>query len=516
MRNIFLILLVSLLLPIPSFAQERDGEARELYLKASSMIRDEQYKDAKVLLEQILSEYGDTEIALKADEKLNEILGKIEAASLPTIPGCYIKKLSGDLVKLEKEPLINAGYSGKEIATIKDYLVAQGNPVRLILFLNSPTVTADEVESFIIFNPNQANISDVGWNYVSKNDGYLVDLPESAKGKSAYYILYPTWSDNSTDGTTVKSDEVIKQKIAEGMYEIKFPKSYFPQRNTLFALIDGSGYAFPFLLAPTRVMILKATYLDTWNLTDNGITDVSNAIKEIPNNSELYYILSILHYRRGEFDDAIIATQKGSKIANSEISNYLNSISEYAQIAKEFTLIENSVRNGDEEQGGLTSRLQEILMKNQKLHQAHFLLANIYFDLKEFELASEQGNKAIYSIDQLKDEKGVYALLEKYSKDSKKKYEKFTQNADCEGLLSVIRINYIDGASDANEGLKMCDKAKKLNDDNPYVYDVKAQIYNKIGKSKDAKKQAKKALKVAQKQTPNNVQYFEEQLSKYN
>lgn len=78
-------------------AQAIGGEevtAQSLYLQASSLIREGNYADAKVLLERILAEFPNDEIAIKADEKLSEILDQAKAQArdrmFRTGPGLYV------------------------------------------------------------------------------------------------------------------------------------------------------------------------------------------------------------------------------------------------------------------------------------------------------------------------------------------------------------------------------------------------------------------------------------------
>ncbi|MFQ5751007.1 MAG: hypothetical protein ACE5HI_03345 [bacterium] len=238
-----------------SYSQDNEADARKLYLEASRLIREENYQEAKILLEKILSDYLDTEIALKADERLNEILDEIEKASLPQTPGIYINKRSGELLKLQGEPILSAGL-GKKAKTLMDMMDAASNRAEFILFTTYVHVASNEIESFIIFNPNQTNIANVNWVYTEYVDDRQVtwmDVPKEAQGRDKY-VLYPRWTSHSTNGDVIKSVNLLKSKLEDGMYEIKFPKELHPKNNLAYAILDGSRYAFPFVLTPPKAL----------------------------------------------------------------------------------------------------------------------------------------------------------------------------------------------------------------------------------------------------------------------
>jgi len=80
-------------------------EAQALYLKASKLIREENYADAKALLERILEDYPGEEVAIKADEKLSEISDKADQQKKERTfyegPGLYVTYLSGKVEALK-------------------------------------------------------------------------------------------------------------------------------------------------------------------------------------------------------------------------------------------------------------------------------------------------------------------------------------------------------------------------------------------------------------------------------
>ena len=523
MRNIIITLMVVLFLSSFCLSQDKEAEGRKLYLEASSLIRNEKYKDAKEILEIILSDYIETEIALKADEKYNEILKMIKAASLPKVPGSYIKKKSGELIKIEKESINSAqmGPDGVTEMTLREML---GAPlVEFLLFSKYTEIAADEIESFIIFNPNQTQTAEIKWQHVkSSKVGQAPRIKpkgETLPGKEkTWYILTDEWLDITTTGATIKSGELFKSKISEGMYEIKYPLEYIPQGNRFFALTDGSGEAFPFMLTPTKLTILKTKYLNVWNTGKSGIDEAIQAVKEHPDNIELYRLLSILHYRRNEFQEAESVANKGllltESMENYDTSNF-DKIIAYSNAA----IIVNSnlpELHADEQKLALKiTSLSEALKINPNSHQANIALAQVYLGLKDFDESIEKGNEALRLVKELNNPTLFDATLEQYSKNTLKTYNKFVGHVSSEKLLKEIREIYIDGNGNAKQGLKTCDKAKKFDTNNPNVYDVKAQVYQKMGDIKKAIKQAKTALKKAKKLKMEDISYYEGQLSKY-
>ena len=82
-----------------------EESAQELYLKASKMIREGDYASARVLLERILDEYGADEIAIKADDKLSEIMEEAlvqeRSRKFHAGYGFYVISKSGDSTPLQ-------------------------------------------------------------------------------------------------------------------------------------------------------------------------------------------------------------------------------------------------------------------------------------------------------------------------------------------------------------------------------------------------------------------------------
>ena len=96
-RTISILIMVLLSFNI-LMAEEETGQS--LYLEASKLIREENYADAKVLLERILKEFPADEIALKADEKLSEILDQASTQARDRMfrngPGLYAILWNGE------------------------------------------------------------------------------------------------------------------------------------------------------------------------------------------------------------------------------------------------------------------------------------------------------------------------------------------------------------------------------------------------------------------------------------
>lgn len=95
------VLVIFLLLAAPVLGQET---GQTLYLKASKLIRDGDYAGAKILLERVLDEFANDEIAIKADDKLAEILDLANAQQRERNfrggPGLYVRARNGEVSRL--------------------------------------------------------------------------------------------------------------------------------------------------------------------------------------------------------------------------------------------------------------------------------------------------------------------------------------------------------------------------------------------------------------------------------
>jgi hypothetical protein len=250
---VFILLISSILSYSSVSAQDKNADAQKLYLQANSLIQQENYKAAKTLLEKLILDYSDFDIAKDADKKLSEILPKLPIAGLPKVPGVYAKLKSSELVKLETEPIITGNMINSGAYNHNDLV----NPpeVQYVLFTAYKELTTDELESFIIFSPKQSSMLNVNMYYanpIKKGARRWIKEAEGSKGKTKF-VLKSFWSDNTTNGKTLESDEIIKSKLAENIYELKFPEELTPTYS-LFAINDGLGNAYPFLLKQSNAI----------------------------------------------------------------------------------------------------------------------------------------------------------------------------------------------------------------------------------------------------------------------
>ena len=85
--------------------------AQSLYLKATQLIRDGDYANARIILERVLHDFPSDEMAVKADERLTEILdkakGQARERSFASGPGLYVVWKNGQTEALPAFKMTN-------------------------------------------------------------------------------------------------------------------------------------------------------------------------------------------------------------------------------------------------------------------------------------------------------------------------------------------------------------------------------------------------------------------------
>lgn len=514
---IYLLLISSILSYSTVYAQDKKADAQKLYLQASSLIRQENYQAAKPLLEKIISDYGDMDIAIDADKKLSEIMPKMTLSALPKVPGVYVKLKSSELVKLETEPITTGNLAKAGASTLDDLLNAP--KVQYILYAVYKEVAADEIESFIIFSPNQPSMPLVNMCYadvVKEGTRKWIEEAQGSKGKTKY-VLYSQWSDNTTNGKTIKSEEIIKNKLAENIYELKLPEGLVPS-YTLFAINDGLGNAYPFYLNPSREQMLQTKYINVWNVSDEAVTEIGKAIKIQPNNATLYKMLSIINYRKGDFDNAIDNAVKGQELAKKDPSNSLKDyemIINYSKSARMFKKITFKPTDTKEELYKLIPVYEDALKLNPLSYQAKYGLFYIYYYSQDFDKALTNIESTLEIYVSLSKSKEINYSLEPYDRKIKEAYESYRDMAKQEKIIKELDDTYIKGTGNIDEGINKGKEARKLSKTNPRYYYIMGELYFKAGKFKDARKQMEDALDNAKKLKASDLSTYESKLKVY-
>lgn len=514
---IYLLLIISLLSFNSAYAQDKKAESQKLYLQASSLIRQENYQAAKSILEKIINDYGDMDIAIDADKKLSEILLKLTLSALPKVPGVYAKMKSSELLKFETEPITKAQLAKVGAATLDD--VFNAPTVEYILFTVHSEVAADEIESFIVFSPNQPNMPLVNMCYaelIKEGTRKWVDEVQGSKGKNKY-VLYSQWTDNATNGKTIKSDEIIKKKLADNIYEIKFPEGLSPKYN-LFAINDGLGNAYPFVFNLSKAEMLQVKYINVWNVSDEAVTEINKAIKIQPNNANLFKMLSIINYRKGDFDSAIDNASKAQVLGKKDAtysSKDFEMIINFSKSAKNLKKIIVSPTNNMEELNKLIPLYENVLKENPNSYQAKYGLFYVHFSLKEYDKAIKNIEETLTLYEKLSNPKDVSYYLEPYQSKTKEVYETYLGLVKQEKIIKELNDSYIIGSGNIDEGINKGKEARKLAKTNPNYYDIMGQLYFKTGKFKDARKQMEEALDCAKKSKVSDLENYTTKLKTY-
>lgn len=500
------------------FSQDNKAEAQKLYLKASALIRQENYSEAKLILEEILNKYSDTEIALEADKKLNEITGLIKNANLPKIPGVYAKLKSNEFIKLDKEVLLKAGLAKPGASNMYDLLDAPS--VNYILFETYNTLAFDEVVSIIVYNPNQSDLSKImlcSVDIIKNGTRTWIDEPSSSKGKSKY-VLISEWKCNTIDDKIIKSDELIKTKIGDGMFEIKFIENKIPSCDK-FILNDGLGFAYPIIMMPSKVVFLKEKYTNLWDISENGANEIENAIKNQPQNIELFKIRSIYEYRKENYEKAIEYSNFGLKIDPN--SKDFETIINFSRTFQELFKNKFDSKLSPEEMLSKINFYEGIIQLNQDSYEPNYYLFYIYYSNKNWEKADIYLRKSIELFDKVYNDKTI-SLLYPYKYIPKKHFNEYNDQLESyinlieqERQLVDIISRYLDGNENIEEGITKCLELKKLFKTNEHYFEILSNLYFKANKLKEAKKMAKEALECAEKNKSTKINYYQDLLKKF-
>lgn len=518
MKKFGILFIIFLVLCGSVFSQDNKSEAQKLYLKASALIRQENYSEAKLILEEILNKYSDTDIALDADKKLNEITGLIKKENLPKIPGVYAKLKSNEFIKLDKEVLLKAGLAKPGATNLYDLLDAPS--VNYILFETYNILAFDEVVSIIVYNPNLTDVSKImlcSTDFIKNGSRTWIDEPSSSKGKSKY-VLISDWKCNTIDNQTIKSDELIKSKIGEGMFEIKFVENKIPSCDK-FILDDGLGYAYPIILMPSKVIFLKDKYINLWDISENGANEIDIAIKNQPQNIELFKIRAIYEFRKNNYDKAIEYSKIGLKKDSTKkefetIIKFSNTFKVLINNKFDYTL-------SPDEMTSKISFYEEQIQLNHYSYEPNYYLFYIYFSTKNWDKAETYLRKSIELFDKVYSDNTI-SLLYAYKYIPKKHFNDYNDQLESyinliaqERHLVDIIARYLDENENIEEGITKCLELKKLFKTNEHYYEVLSNLYYKANKIKEAKKMAKEALECAEKNKSTKISYYQDLLKKF-
>jgi tetratricopeptide (TPR) repeat protein len=319
-------------------------EETKMYLEATEALREGNYQHAKVLLERLLETCTDSDLLIKADEKLTDALEGIQKSSYPEIPGIYVQKHDLSLAKLEKESIMRCTRAFRKtngsLLDIQEQEAIGGGGIRFILNVDAPEFAADQISKFIIYNPQINTVSKCRCELIEEcttpegGSWVWIDLPENAKGKTKY-ILYEKWSIDCKDGSKFHGDEFVKKTISEGMYEIIFPQRIGKSTLSRFlAITDGGGYAYPLVLHTSSFGMLYDRYLSKGQFTEEAVREMETAIEQDPDEPLLAWILAITYLKRKEYDLAIQLATKAVELGTATNHEYLGEFQKVLDNAK--------------------------------------------------------------------------------------------------------------------------------------------------------------------------------------
>lgn len=510
-RTFFLSFIVLISLSMISFAQEeREAEARKLYLEASRLARAEDYKPAESILNIILSDYIDTEIALKADELLNSITDKLKAQALPKTPGFYVLLKNGDLVQLEKLVLKKGTYLGNYIS----YTAFKQE--------NVTEIYADELAGFYIYHP-KADLSQIKCSSFNKEE-----VPEGGM-PTDNWIIVDSWYVQTEQGRFASGD-IVFEEVKTGLFKISFSNNFSPINATGAALLDGSPYCGIVIIQPKMSSSLYPL-MKYWNPGQIQASQeiVKPLLQRYPEKPEVHLISGVITYKQGyDYPWGPVRAKKAALAgikATTTAPNTPPQVIEHLKALLNQCLIDSVITanliSGNETKEQLSDKISALnrfewwAEKNAHYHW-YEAKAAILGQLGYYEMALKMCDRALEQF-KLYGEKGtslfgtklsvttgreqitgfqIQTALNNYAGNYKKKTEKLRKYIESEQILAQVERDYIDGTGSPKDGLKLVDKARKKDKNNEHVYLLRAALYEKLGDEKNRRKALNEVEKI--------------------
>lgn len=465
-------------------------EDTKKYLDATKALRDGDFQTAKSLLEDLMKTSQDTDLLLKADDKLTEALNGLKNASLPRVPGVYALKKSGTLVALNKEPTGQAQLMKEGASTLIDAVHAPF--VRFLINQSGIPVASNELTGFILYNPDLTDTKSIACVYlelIKAGTRRWVGLPEAAQNTDVW-VEYPEWTDVARNGAKMSSDMLIKTKLADGMYQISFPAGFAPPEARNLAIVDGTGYAYPLILQPSSVDMVYAQYVNEGIATDEAVKAIKDALASTPDDPLLSDAMTVTWLRRSEYEDAIASAKRTVELAEKanhpQLDLYKNRLGN-AEAGK----ITVDVRSGPMRDPARHSEALQLLgtalQRDPKCSDAMSAMAEIYQQEKDLSKAAEYSEKAFREAQAASDPKA-------------QQYERQFRSIKLAQLRGELEASCQGDQSDVTACIDKAKEALRYDDDSPDVNIILARLYDKTGKPADAAKKAEKAAKAAEKQ----------------
>jgi hypothetical protein len=513
MKKYLLIAVIILMSSLFSSVRADEADARKMFLDASALVRDGKYQDAKQLLDQILKDYPTSEVAIKADEKLTEVLAKIEESKLPQIPGVYIRNTSGELIKLAMTENIGKAQgldkSWKDLSgkNLMDYMMAKEKApyYSYILWLAKyPEIPADEIESFIAYLPDVKELSNFQLCFVQPATGdndlaWTAEEPDYSKGK-AKYLIYSDWN-LTVKQESINSANLIKKTLKDGIYQISSPKILNFGAPANFCLTVQGTQAFPFIIQPTLADVVMANYYVKGAKADEGIGLLDKKLQQQKEDPKLNLVKAELLFLNDKLTEA-------SEISNRMLAgtdkSYQNDFTDLSNRIKYKTIMAdvntNYMGSGANYEEGLT-KVQSAIDLRPDSHEAIFLKAKL-------QAMSGKMKESIASSDQ------AFQIAKRTQKSEKKTYESFRDSLMSEDFQSQA-LSILNSGQNLDIGIKAAKDAIDKDENSYKAIKILAQLYSKAGKVKDAKKNAEKALKKAREKNAPDLADYEQLFNEY-
>jgi tetratricopeptide (TPR) repeat protein len=525
---LLLVTLTMFLVVCPVFGQTPEDEqiAKALYLKASKAIRAEEYQEAVKLLTQILDEYPDSEVALRADEKLSDIIDKAKLSNLPKTPGFYLVEVGGKISGMAKREISEgAPYSyDAEWATFSKELI--------------PEIFADELEKFIVYSP-KSTLQDVYWTYLSP---YMMLVEKGKYEPTGDFDIMKEWDVPSVVGESFGSSKVVFEEIKPGMWEVGFPTVFSPKEPVLSGLVDGGSKVGLIVVLPKMVHFFYR-YLELWESEKIKYASsiyVSRQLKKYPENPDLLFFDAILKYKVAYKQDepqteALAITRRAIELSQQnkttpKVVSDLNTLLEYC--LADSIVRANSIEHSDSPEVRSQKHSALLAFYSDKVPAELFwvqtqIARNLAF-VGEFDEAILLAEKTVKAFKKKRPDTGksifgikVKAEIGKLSYGVPKEPEAFdihdaltcyTLNPEWERIKNLKKeieseqflsqaLELIEANGPVEEIERALKSAKSKNKNNIYAYETMVAFYAKIDKQKDSEKAQKDITKANKRLT---------------
>ncbi|QGA53189.1 tetratricopeptide repeat protein [Sulfolobus sp. E5-1-F] len=223
---------------------------------------------------------------------------------------------------------------------------------------------------------------------------------------------------------------------------------------------------------------------------DEALKRLKEEMEQKRDDPELYYLMGFVYFKTGKYKRAIDSLSKAVSLKKNEAKYHC---------LLGYSLYEEGYNIGDEKL--IRKALKELQLSVEidkdlpnKEKEYHYYMANILYELEDYEKALEEINETLkfYNSSEVHKLKGdILFQLKKYDKA----IEEYKTNLNDDKNLYAIAYTYFTMGK-YEQALEYYEKAISINPEEPYYYEGKAETLLFMGKLDEAYSTIKKALDI--------------------